>query len=142
MSGHLHGSQQHQRVHEARAVLAGVPRVDQQQDAGDQEDVDGEVERVVDRGEGELPALELEQGGEHLVEALVVVRDHVAGDEQELTDREQDPRQPLGGLANGDRDHATMIHNRSLPMWERGLKHHAVTLWRPDDRRSPCGSVD
>ena len=34
------------------------------------------------------------------------------------------------------------LYNRSLPMWERGLKQQAISLISLPDCRSPCGSVD
>ena len=75
-----------QRVDQAAAVAVLVAFADQQQHAGDEEGVEGEVERVGDRGKRQAPA----------EEAFVVVGEDVAGDEQGLPDREQIPGQAAG----------------------------------------------
>ncbi len=63
-----------QGVDETLAVPAGTAAADDQQDAEDEARVDGEVQHVADRGVRELG----------VEEALVVVGDHVARDEQGL----------------------------------------------------------
>ena len=87
-----------ERVDEARPVGPAPMASDQKQEAGDERGEDAEVDDVGDRRERQRPA----------EEPLVVVREHVAADEQRLSGREEIPgcrvRRPVDSSPDDDGD--------------------------------------
>ena len=78
---HTDADRDDEGVDQRGAVAAGVPAAHQDDQSGDQHGIDGEVHRVADGRERRLG----------VEDALVVVRDDVAGHEQHEPDAEQVP---------------------------------------------------
>ena len=91
---HADPDRDHEGVDQGRPVAAGVAAAHQDDQSGDEEWVDGEVQRVADRWERRLG----------VEDALVVVRDDVARDEQHEADAEQVPGDRHPGPVQSDAD--------------------------------------
>ena len=126
-----HADRHHERVQQAGAVPPWIARVDHQQQARDEAGIDGEVQRVGRAREGHVPGrvervVEREQLREHVVEEDVVVRHDIAGDEQELTDRDQVPGPPFLGSVDLDRDDDEDRRGQSDEVEQQAVLPHQV----------------
>ena len=122
------GRRQDRRVDQAAAVTAGEPAPDQQEEAERDERVAGEVQDVGDRRERVL------------ADDLEPVPDEVAGHEQRLTERHEQPRRDaLRAVRAGRRASCQDDRGRPDGVVQEALRQRAGLEHRVHDERERPG---